>query len=136
MSLESDLRTALESRLATLPGLPAVAWENVEYTEREGVPYLEPRLLPAEDVFSPTSATGATVAAGIYQVIISVPTGRGRAEYAELLDALRAHFPRALTLDHGDARVVVHKVWAGAGYRRGAFMRVPVSVRYRAITKD
>lgn len=132
MDLESDLRAALESHLAALPNLPPVAWENGEYIERGGETYLEPRILPAEDVFSPTSAAGSTVAAGIYQIIVSVPAGQGRAEYAELLDRLRAHFPRALRIDQGAARVVVHKVWSGVGYRRGAFLRVPVSVRFRA----
>lgn len=140
MASESELRQALEQHLAALPGLPPVAWENIDF-EQDGAAFLKANYLPAESIAVGVEQGGSDVLAGIFQITVCAPKGDGWAQAAALVDTIRLHFQRGSVLTAGATRVALHKVWSnspilstsgntGAGDN---YYRVPVSVRVRGL---
>ncbi len=84
-TIYTDIRAALEQRLSTMPGLPAVAWENVKYVPVVGTPYLEPALMWAEGAQAEIGATGRNWERGIYQITAVFPLDRPLASTSLLM---------------------------------------------------
>ena len=132
MATETELRAALDGHLAVMPGAPAIDWDNVGLDQDQQT-YLSQNLLPAEDVAVGVEVGGSDVLAGIYQIIINVPKGTGKAGHVAELERIKAHFVRSSSLTEGSTRVVLHKIWANGAVTDDTHYRVPVSIRYRGV---
>lgn len=140
MPAESELRQAIEERLAVLPGLPPVAWEGIDF-DQDGDTYFKADYLPAESIAVGINVGGSDVLAGIFQITVCTPKGNGWGEASGWVDTLRGHFARGTVLTAGGTRVAIHKVWSnspilstsgntGAGDN---YFRIPVSIRVRGL---
>lgn len=132
MATETELRTALDEHLDNMPGRPPVDWDNVGLDQTPTI-YLSQNLLPAEGDTVGRDVGGSDVLAGLYQIIISVPKGKGKAGHVAELERIKAHFVRSSSLIEGSTRVVLSKVWANSAIADETHYRVPVSIRYRGL---
>jgi hypothetical protein len=100
---QKTIRSLLESRLkawaaARVPALP-IAFENASFTPPQGA-YLAAYLLPA-DTTSQDLEGSLRNRAGVFQVNIVCPTGKGPAEGQTIAAELDALFPANLRLTSG-----------------------------------
>lgn len=98
MSFFLDIHTALDTRLSTLAGGVAIAWENIEYTPVKGTPYLRPTV-----IMSPSSLLGLglddlQMNEGIYQIDLFYPVDKGAGDLLAKADAIYTHFKGDRTL--------------------------------------
>ena len=130
---ESNLRAALDVNLNSIvDGLP-IAWENRNYTQTDDA-YLSQFLLPAETIAVGVERGGSDVLAGIYQVMVNIPEGLGKHEALIETQKVKDQFPRSSTLEYNGTRVVIQKVWSNSALIDENFYRVPISIRYRAMS--
>lgn len=130
-TVDFDIKAALESRLATLTGGTPVAYENTEYAPVKGTTYLRPHLLPAETV---AISTNKDENAGIYQISIFAPLGKGWAASSNLADAIADHFKPVTELVYNGVTVRCVSVSVANGRKDGAWWHVPVNIRYLSHT--
>jgi len=45
-NIDTDIRAALESKLADIPNVPSIAYENVSFSPTTGQSYLEVKYIP------------------------------------------------------------------------------------------
>lgn len=105
----SDLliRQALETRLAALVPALETAHENMKFTPKDGTPYQRVDFLPAEPE-NPTIDDFRRFL-GVMQVTLLYPIGGGVGTAMERAEAIRAHFPRRLSLSSGGIVVTIHR---------------------------
>lgn len=133
MASESELRKALDSHLDSMPGRPPVAWENTPFDQTQELYYAQ-NLLPAEDVTVGRAQGDSDVLAGLYQITINVPKTSGKAGHVTELERIKSHFVRSASIVEGGTRVVISKIWANTAQEDDTHFRVPVSLRYRAMS--
>ena len=130
---ETNLRAALDSQLNSITNPLPIAWENKAYTQN-GEAYLTQFLLSAETITVGIEQGGSDVLAGIYQVTVNIPKESGKAAYLLETEKVKAQFPRSSILTSGGTRVVIQKVWSNSARIDETYYRVPVSIRYRAMS--
>ncbi len=84
MAQIKDIKTALDTLLASLSGSTPIAWENIRYVPIHNTMYIRPTLL-----FSPTSKQtleGLQLQQGIYQVDIFAPVNVGMTNLLTKMD--------------------------------------------------
>ena len=125
----SDIRGALQERLATMPLEYPVAWENVKF-EPNGEIYLRATLLTgATDQFC-LGESGSNETSGIFQVDVFYPKGKGQ---DCIPDQIANWFERQfLTLNETTVRCRGVSVLQGEDDKN--YFIVPVQIVYQAIT--
>lgn len=132
----TSIRAALDARLKTLANSPSVAWENVSFEPVPGTAFLSVSLLPATTE-APTilGVVGSDIALeqGVYQVTVVAPVNQGPGGATRIAEAVRALFPRGLSLTSGGVTVRIggHASIAPA-LSDSDWYSVPVSVPYFA----
>lgn len=129
---ETNLRTALDNHLYTMPSLPPVEWEG-KYFKPENSIYLSQSLIPAETITVGQEAGGSDILAGIYQIIINTPKDTDRNVWLVELEKVKSRFVRNTILIEENTRVVITKVWSSPLITQGAYSSIPISIRYRAV---
>jgi len=125
------VRRALEVHLATLTPILPTAWENELFTPPTG-PYQKAFLLPAEPS-NPEQGGGFYQEQGVFQISACYPIGKGTKAAGDRAQALRAHFPRALSLAADGVVVTIQRTPTIAPHMIDADRYVlPVSVRWFA----
>ena len=124
----TDIRAALEQRLSSLPGLPAVAWENVKYTPVVGTPYLEPIIMWAEATQAEIGVTGRNWERGIYQITAVYPLDKGSSALEVMTGNIREWFKRGTELQQNGLTVKVKNVYPGPRSTDNAGVRQPISI--------
>jgi hypothetical protein len=138
MSILTNIRTALDTRLLSTPGGIAsalTAWDNKgpKTTPTTAQPYQVVSLLPATPD-NPTLTEETAIHTGVYQVLLMFPPGVGPLPAGTLTQAIAGHFPAGLSLTHNGQKVRIRGTpHIAAGYQSGERYAVPISIRYNAI---
>lgn len=135
MAEYSDILAALDTKLNTFAGANSypVAWVGVAYTPDEN-PYLAPSFIPAQTGFGGLSAGSYQDYAGIYQIDVRTPKGRGMSDSRAITQAVLDEFSKASTTVFNGVNVLIEQSWASSLFDiDGAWFSVPVSVRYRVL---
>lgn len=128
----TDIQGALRTRLTTLPDLPAVAWENVDFKGGANDLYFRVTGLPSETTQACLGDDGLDLHLGIFQVDVFVPDGKGRTNWP---DAIADHFKRGTRLTQNETTVTITSASIEAALKDDHFYIVPVSIAYRAYTQ-
>ncbi len=126
--LFTSAQIALETRLASMSGAPAIAFENVNYTPVEGTTYLQPNNLIASGKIETLSNLQENK--GIFQVDIYVPTEKGTKAANTLIDAIYNHF-HAQKLVSGSVSVEIMGIRPKHMGLDGAWWKSFVEINYR-----
>jgi Bacteriophage related domain of unknown function len=129
-----NIRSALEQRLATLSPATPVAWENAQYAPTLGTMYLAVALLPARTE-NPTitgdPAQELALEQGVFQVTVVAPVNGGSGPASDKAEAIRALFPRGLSLTVSGTTVrIAEKATVSAAIPNDDWYNVPVSIPY------
>lgn len=137
---QNAIRTMLEAQLVAIsPGawLDTTGWDNKAPKRKAEVsePYQVVSLLPAQpDTF--TLGEGTHDEQGIFQVLLYFPRGNTAKAAETRAEAIQAQFYAGLSLSNGTIKVRVRgKPAIAAGFDGPDRYMVPVSIRYRSITK-
>lgn len=128
--LDSHLSTFAAAQSPTL----AVAWPNRKFTPPDAA-YLRPHFLPAGTAADGLGSDAQDLQRGIYQIDVLGLPGKGPGAVLALLDALRAHFKRGLTITSGartDASVVIESYRPGPEMEEDTRYKRPLSITFRA----
>jgi hypothetical protein len=129
-----EIQTALDSRLASLAGLPPVAWPNTKYEPAEGTSWIRPSNLPSDASAVGMENTSTVRTLGFYQIDIFTPADGGPAAALTLADQIAGHFPKGLQLTSGDSVAVLGVPAQDPAAPSGAWFRVAVLIPYDVFT--
>lgn len=134
---EATVPSLLHAHLATLVLDPAlrIAWPEVAFEPEADEPYLEANFFP-NIVARQFVANGEEYAhEGLYQVTVVSPRNVGEIAAHEAAGLVVAHFDDATALVSADPALTVRvtsKPSIAAPIRDAAYLRVPVTIRWRA----
>ena len=108
-SVQNDIRAALESKLSTTSGLPAIAYENVAFEPTTGTSFLKVQYLPTVTRPAVRGLNPQLRYQGVFSVTVFAPEGKGPAtadDYAnKVIDAFAATTDISFT--NGDAETII-----------------------------
>ena len=108
-SIQNDIRAALESKLSTTSGLPAIAYENVAIEPTTGTSFLKVQYLPTVTRPAVRGLNPQLRYQGVFSVTVFAPEGKGPAtadDYAnKVIDAFAATTDISFT--NGDAETII-----------------------------
>lgn len=127
MSVFINIENALNTKLATLSGSPAVQWPNTRYQPSENTPFLRPTILPAATVLD--TLAGTEEHKGIYQIDVFVPLEKGISAVNTLLDSIATLFRASKTLAATDI-VFIQSISRGKAERQESWYVSFVQINY------
>ncbi len=128
MGVFTNIETGLHTRLATLSGLPAVAWPNVAFIPTENTTFLRPTMLV--DATKLNTLAGGETHSGIYQIDIYVPLEKGSSALLTLLDSIDSLFKSNKTITSGSDTVFIQAVSRGPSTRQESWYVGVIEVNY------
>lgn len=134
MSVFTDISSALNARLNTLPGSAPVAWENYPYDPVAGTLYLRPTLIPDDAVSYAMGATGTDQNSGVFQIDVIAPSDKGRGEAYTKADAIAEHFRPMTELTYNSRLVRCIQASIRVATQDNGWFILPVRVEYLAYT--
>jgi len=128
MGVFSDIQAALDTRLSTVAGLPAVAWENVHYKPSEGTPYVRPTNIAGDSTLDTMARQQMNI--GIYQVDLFYPTSNGTGTMLAMLDTIYDHFKADNELVENTTKVIVRSIGRTRVDREGSWSTAGIEIAY------
>lgn len=105
----AKIRAALETRLSLMLPKLATAYENAQFVPAQGTPYQRANLLSAEPE-NPEAGSGTfRRELGVFQVTLFYPLSKGPGAAEARADAIKAHFPRGLSLQNAGITVTIDR---------------------------
>ncbi len=128
MSLINNIQNALNTRLATVSGLPTVYYPNVESTPTQGTSWVRPTLLPANsDTFT---LNGQNQHQGIYQVDVFTQIKKGTAPLWLIADAIRDNFNTNKKITSGSDVINIQAISFSTAQRVESWWSCYVQINY------
>lgn len=85
-SVYDDIRAALEVKLASVEGLPDIAYENVSYSPTTGVSFVQPKFIPVSRRPASRGLNPQQRYDGVFRVFCYTPEGSGPSAADDLAD--------------------------------------------------
>lgn len=133
----TSIQQALNSRLATLTGIPSWQRENLAIDPDETEIFIKSELIPAQTDYPNIGESGFEVERGTFAIYVKAVREKGWGQYSNLVDDLLEHFPRNLSIysdpDSPLEQIRVHiiKSYALSGfYDSNGRYTIPVHIRY------
>lgn len=130
MAIYQEIRSALEQRLASTSGLPAIAWENVPYSPTTGTPYLKPQFIPVTRRQAAMATTPPHYYRGIFRVLCYQPEGQGPGASQNLVDTLIDRFETTTDITSNGITVSIEGVQQESSYINSPWYVTPVTVSW------
>jgi hypothetical protein len=131
MGVFSDIRQALEAKLANLSPMPSCAWPGVAFTPAPGTLFIKPDLVPGITNQHELGSTGPFKYLGVFQVSVFAPPGLGMGAALTQADAIEALFKRA-KLTANNTVIYISSVSVGPALPEADWLLLPVSINYFA----
>ncbi len=130
MSLKT-IRNLLQTKLTTITSPLATAWENSRFKPVTGTAWQKIHLLPAESENPTLGSTVLIYESGIFQISLFYPSMAGPNDAVTRAEAIKALFPRGLSLSSDGITIKIYKTpaIATAFYDDGWYV-LPVSIYY------
>ncbi len=132
MSVFTNIQTALDTALASVPSVPPIAYSNIEYLPVQGTTYLRSTVLPATSSLFTLNDVHRNP--GIYQVDIFFPTGKGNGAALGIADAIKTTFQTNRRLSSGGDIVFIKEISLGKGERQDAWEHIFVDISYECLS--
>jgi hypothetical protein len=105
----ADLRAAVRTRLQTLSGLPAVAWEGKDFMPTKGTPWVTETLTPVSSIVRATGLGGTIAHTVIATFTLHYPGNKGTLDIDTMTGSLLEHFRPGTGLVYGGASAIVQQ---------------------------
>lgn len=134
MSLHQSIRTALETHLAAMTDVPAIAWEDVQFEPPSAASWLRVTLAPASTDVNSLYDVLCLEDRGLLLVDAFVPENQGPSASDALGDAVRSHFKPGTNLISGGVTVRCQTVRREAGRASPPWRMVPIAIGYTVLS--
>lgn len=131
-----DIRAALESHLQGVVGLPAVAYQNLSFTETTGVPYVKATLVPTSRRPAVVGTNPQQRYNGLFSILICTPADRGSSAGYKYADIACKAFDATTDLSYGSLVISLDYAEVGASYYDSTFYCTPVTVGWHTYYKE
>ena len=134
-SIYRDLRAALETKLAAVPDLPPISFENVSYDRVNGSEYVESSFLPTLRRPAVRGLNPQQRYQGVFRVVCYAPEGNGPGAADEIADKVLEAFEATTDISYtpsGGDEIIVSIDYAereGGGLDT-PFYYVPVNIGF------
>lgn len=125
MSFYDDIRSALETQLSTIVGIPAIAWENVNFTPTTGTPYIQVRNLPTARRPAVRGLNPVQRYQGVFQLLVHYPEGVGPSASEDMVDLILTAFEATIDLSFTNPDTEVIYVTIDYSEQVGAYSNSP-----------
>lgn len=122
------IRAALETKLASITGIPEISWENRQYSPTTGTPFVRVSFIPTVSEPAVRGLSPQMYYQGMLTVDCCVPEGFGPAEADDLADLILNAFPATSDVTYGDFVLPIRYSERGQGLQNGVFYMVPVTI--------
>lgn len=131
MTVFNDIRTALETEIASITGIPASrAWENVVFRPVTGTPFVRMTLAPSASRPAVRGPSPQIRHDGLFLVDVVYPINEATASADTLADNIRAAYTVDDTFTSGSTTVRINYAERGPGFIDGNWYRVPVTISW------
>lgn len=128
MSIYNTIRGALDSKLASVSGLPDVAYANIPYQEDPNTPFIRANLTPVSRRPEVIGYNPSQKYQGLYSIVICVPENQGAGTAYTYADTIVNAFDATTDISFGGEVVSVDYSEVGTPYYDSPFYLVPVTV--------
>lgn len=129
-SFDQNVRSALETRLATVAGLPAIAYEGVRYTPVPGTPFVEPTIVPISERPVTMGDGHLVLHEGIFMVVLVYPNGKGSGAIEAMANAVKSKFKASDTENVNSVIVRFRYAERLPSVHQSDWIRVPVAIGF------
>ena len=136
MTVFIDISAALDKHLNDMSGVPAVAWENIDYKPVVGTIYLRPTNLQGLSDPSTLGSAGQDRTSGIYQVDVFSPGDEGKNESITMADTVANRFKRDTEIVYNGRTVRIVRASRGRKQDVDGWHMIPVSIEYYSLTNQ
>ena len=130
MTVMNEIRAALEDHLMNMSGLPEVAFPNVKYDPKVGVPFIRTFFIPVTRRPTDIGPNPLKRYDGLYTINVCEPVGSGEGANCVLADALLTHFDAAVDIIYGGIKIGINYSEPNPSYPDGLFFCTPVVVSW------
>jgi hypothetical protein len=129
---------ALAKHLSAMTPTMSIAWENLNFTPTNGVPYLATWLLPIPTEPVTLGPSYWEEFSGIFQVTCVYPAGKGTNDAKTKAAAIKTRFKRGTSFTYNTLTVKIEKAYPGSGYysEDGSWYRIPISIVYQCFASN
>jgi len=127
-SIYDNIRTALETELANISGIPDIAWENVSYSPTTGSSFVRPMFVPTVREPSVRGLNPQMYYQGLFRVMCYTPDNQGPSAADDLADSVIETFEGATDISNGGTTVSIRYAEREQGILESPWYYVPVSI--------
>lgn len=124
------IRELLETKLASISGLPDVAWENVKYEPTTGTPFIKPTVVPTIRKPACLGASPQQYYQGLFQIVCFVPNNRGPSELDDLVDLIITNFDATSIISDTDLSIQIRRTEHGQGITESPWHKATISISW------
>lgn len=123
-----DLRQALEVKLASISGVPDIAWENSDYTPTTDRSFVRPVFSPSRREPAVRGLNPQQLYTGIFMVDCFTSADVGPGACDTLANTIIENFEATTDLTANGKILSIRTAERGMGFKDGAFYMVPVTI--------
>ena len=128
MTILNDIRATLDGHLASVAGLPAIAYENAKFTPTPGTAYLSTTLFLTSRRPAVRGPSPQHRYQGLYQVTVHTPQEDGTGAAFDFADAVMAAFDGSTNVAGPSVTVSLMFSETGTQVTRPPFYMLPVQI--------
>jgi len=130
------IESAMRTQLATMVGVPDIAWPNDDYTPTVGELYLRFNILFSTPNQLTLGTDGLNQQLGFVQVDVVAPSSGGNGLSRQIIGKITDQFKRGIEPTFLGQKVTVLNVYPSGSFSDADWYTVPVTINFRACTEN
>jgi len=127
-SIHSDIRAALESKLAGISGIPPIAFDNVPYDPTTGTSFIKSMYIPVTRTPAVRGLNPSQRYDGIYSVTVYCPEGNGPATADGIANTVIENFEAATDVSLNSFNVSIDYAERQQGFLDTPWYYIPINI--------
>ena len=127
-SIHSDIRAALESKLANIAGIPPIAFDNVPYDPTTGTSFIKSSYIPVTRVPAVRGLNPSQLYKGFYSVTVYCPEGNGPGVADGIANTVIENFEAATDVSLNNFNVSIDYAERQQGFLDTPWYYIPINI--------
>ena len=127
-SIHSDIRAALESKLANIAGIPPIAFDNVPYDPTTGTSFIKSSYIPVTRVPAVRGLNPSQLYKGLYSVTVYCPEGNGPGVADGIANTVIQNFEAATDVSLNNFNVSIDYAERQQGFLDTPWYYIPINI--------
>ena len=127
-SIHSDIRAALESKLANIAGIPPIAFDNVPYDPTTGTSFIKSSYIPVTRVPAVRGLNPSQLYKGVYSVTVYCPEGNGPGVADGIANTVIENFEAATDVSLNNFNVSIDYAERQQGFLDTPWYYIPINI--------